>query len=104
MTFKKNEKISTHPNFRDLLKTRRIIDRSNTKYQNLLQTTELKDAAKQFYNNPDIIIGIGDKANVYTILNKTHNNEKIENILIDKTEFKKLTKNPNKQNYHGEQH
>ena len=44
-------------------------------------------------------IGIADKANIYTMLNKTDYNKKkkIDNILNDKTKFKKVTKNPSDQ-------
>lgn len=54
--------------------------------------TSLKAADNELYNNPNITICIGYKANIYVTLNKK-SNTKITNILNDKTKFLKLQKN-----------
>lgn len=42
--------------------------------------TTLKEATNELYNNTDIRICIGNKANIYIRLNKNDYNTKIENI------------------------
>ena len=92
-----NSKITIHSNLCDLLKAEGIKNCFNLKHQNKLLTTTLKEATNQLFDNLDITIRTGDKSNIYIISNKTDYNKKIENILNDKTKFKKLTKNPTDQ-------
>ena len=84
------EIITVDPNLKDLLKAEGLKNRS-PKHKSIL-TKELKAAAKELKNNPDIIIRRADKANMYVILNKIDYDDKIHQILKDTNKFKRLSK------------
>ena len=91
-----NKVISVKPEFRDLLKAEAIKNRYNKKQPTLL-THQLKTAAKELRNHPNITIKKADKTNIFVVLNKTDYHSKLQNILDDHTKFKKLNKNPTNQ-------
>ena len=88
--------ISIKLEFRDLLKAEAIKNKYNKKQPTLL-THQLKIAAKELRNHPNITIKKADKTNIFVVLNKTDYHSKLQNILDDHTKFKKLNKNPTNQ-------
>ena len=91
-----NKVISIRPEFCDLLKAEAIKNRYNKKQLTLL-THQLKTAAKELRNHPNITIKKADKTNIFVVLNKIDYHSKLQNILDDHTKFKKLDKNPTNQ-------
>ena len=67
------------------------------KKQPTLLTHQLKTAAKELHNHPNITIKKADKTNIFVVLNKTDYHSKLQNILDDHTNIKKLNKNPTNQ-------
>ena len=84
-----NKVISISPEFRDLLKAEAVKNRYNKKQPTLL-THQLKTAAKELRNHPNITIKKADTTNIFVVLNKTDYHSKLQNILDDHTKFKKL--------------
>ena len=58
------------------------------KHQNKLLTPILTEAVNQLFNNPDITIHMGDKTNIYIILDKTDYNKKLKIVSITKQNSK----------------
>ena len=85
-------KITVDPNLRDLLKAEGLKNRS-TKCNSIL-TKELKLAAKELKNNPEITIKKADKTNMYVVLDKKDYEERIQNILNDSSKFKRISRDP----------
>ena len=84
--------ISIKPEFHNLLTAEAIKNRYNKK-QPILLTHQLKIAAKELCNHPNITIKRADQTDIFVVLNKTDYYSKLQNILDDHTKFKELNKN-----------
>ena len=59
-----------------------------------LLTPELRSAARNLRENPDIVIRRADKSSTFVILNREDYKKKIQDLLRDGSKFQKITKNP----------
>ena len=57
-------------------------------------TKDIRLAAKQLKDDPDIIVRKADKSNVFVIMNKNEYKQKLYLILSDTQNLKKITHNP----------
>jgi len=64
------------------------------KFNSTILTEDLKQAATQLKNNPNIEIRKSDKSNMYVILNKNDYLNKLNIILNDKKKFKQIKYDP----------
>ena len=72
----------------------KLSKRDTIKKQPTLLTHQLKTAAKELRNHPNITIKKANKTNIFGVLNKTDYHSKLQNILDDHTKFKKLIRIP----------
>jgi len=85
-------KITINPSLPIELRAEAVKLRGN--YKSKILTPELKKAAEELKNNPDIIIKRADKTSMYVIMNKNEYFSKLNTILNDNSKFKKIKKDP----------
>ena len=85
-------KITINGNLKEQLRAEATKRRacSNSK----IVTPSLCKAAKKLKENNSIIIRKADKSSTFVIMNKEEYKEKLDQILLDHTKFKKITKDP----------
>ena len=88
----RNNKIVINPDLKDQLRGESTRRRSYS--ESKLMTPELKEAAKQLRENPDIVIKKADKSNIFVIINKEEYLQKVNNILNDTSKFEKINRDP----------
>ena len=88
----KTKKISIHPRIVDQLAAESTKHR-NTHYRSSI-TPQLRDAAKNLKENPNLVIRKADKSSVYVLLNKQDYLDKLNLILADTTKFHRINKDP----------
>ena len=87
--------ITIHPELNVLLKAEAIKNRFNKNCNSsTLLNKQLKTAAKQLHDHPDIFIKVADKTNIFVVINKTDYNSKLQTLLDNHTKFKRIYKNP----------
>ena len=59
-----------------------------------IYTPEMRAAAKELREHPDIIVRKADKSDVYVVMDKTAYMEKLQVILDDEQKFEVITRNP----------
>lgn len=87
--------VTIHPDLREQL-------RGESTKQRCFRTTkiispELRQAANELKQHPDIVIRKADKANIYVILNKDSYMTKLNVILNDRSKFKPIARDPTEQ-------
>ena len=85
-------KIALSPDLPDLLLAEGSKHR-NIKYPSII-TPEMRKAAFNLKNNPDIVVRKADKSASYVVLNREEYISKINEILSDTSKFKIIKKNP----------
>ena len=66
-------------------------------YKSKILSEDLKRAAVELKNNPNIVIRRADKSSVYVIMNSDDYTQKLNTILDDSTKFKEIKKDPSNQ-------
>ena len=92
LKLEKEQKVTIHPNLPDQLRNEATKHR-NLKYNSHL-TPRLKQAAKELFENPQIVIKKADKSSSYVILDKNEYLDKINNLVSDQNKFKLVRKDP----------
>lgn len=87
--------ITVNPDLRNLLRAESTKRRDFDSHSTLL-TPELRQAAKELKNHPDIIIRKADKSNVLVVLDKQEYKNKLDSILSDTTKFTKIKRDTTK--------
>ena len=88
----KSKTIQINPNLKEQLRGESTKQRGKTK-SNII-TPRLRAAAKALREDETIVVRKADKSNMYVIMDKNEYNKKLNDILSDKTKFKRITKNP----------
>ena len=87
-----NNILTVNPNLKHLLKSESLKQRD---YNNShILSKELRAAARELKNHPDITVRKADKANAFVIVNKTDYRAKLDDMLNDEEKFTRLTRNP----------
>lgn len=86
------QKVVIHPDLREQLRGESTKQRCFRTSKILSQ--ELRQAASELKQHPDIIIRKADKANIYVILNKDDYLSKLNSILNDRSKFQLITRDP----------
>ena len=84
--------ITINPNLCDQLRSESTKHR-NCYYKSKI-TPKLKLAAKELFENQNIIIKKADKSSTYVIMDKLTYMTKLNNLISDPTKFKQLIKDP----------
>ena len=87
------QKLNIHPNLTDQLRNEATKHR-NTNYHKSKLTSTLRKAARELYENQDIIIKKADKSSSYVILNRNEYIDKLNTLINNPNKFKLLNKNP----------
>ena len=82
------QKKTINPDLPDQLRNEATKHRYSSYKSNL--TPELKQAAKELYENPDIVIKKADKSSNYVLLNKQDYYDKLNNLLLIKENLNQL--------------
>ena len=63
-------------------------------FNSQILTPALRKAAKELKNNEDIIVRKADKSAIFVIMNREEYNQKMDNILADRSKFEPLQRDP----------
>ena len=95
LKLEQNNKININPGLQEQLAAEGTKHRHT--YHHSALTPQLKAAATQLRTNDNIVIRRADKSSIYVILDKDQYFNKLNNILLDRTKFKMIQKDPTSQ-------
>jgi hypothetical protein len=84
--------INMNPNIREQLKAEATKNRDHK--NSTILTKELRVAAKQLKEHPDVIVRRADKSNIFVVMDKSEYKNKLDHILSNRNKFERITRNP----------